>query len=154
MQPYPPTIILRHRKENLKKCSLRGLEVREDFQFYTYPRDLLPSLEGSIFLTLDAPPLTLKDADYGLFVIDATWRYAEVMGRQVDTAILRRSIPSHFTTAYPRYNHQCSEPERGLASVEAIAIAYHLLGREYLSLLDHYHWRDSFLRKCGSALVF
>lgn len=153
MQPYPSTIILRHRKENLKKCSLHGLETRDDFRFYTYPRDPYPNLEGYILLTLDAPPLTREEGDHGLFVVDATWRYAEIMLRQVDDHILRRSIPRNFRTAYPRCQSQCPDPEYGLASVEAIAVAYYIFGREYHSLLEHYHWREEFLSQMESLIT-
>ena len=58
MQSFPPTVIIRHRLENLKKCSLRGLENRTDFIFLTYPYYTLPDLQSYIVLTLDAPPLT------------------------------------------------------------------------------------------------
>jgi pre-rRNA-processing protein TSR3 len=71
---YPPTIVLRHRRENLKKCSLRELEVREDFRFYRYPQAKLPSLKGYVMLALDAPVLSKVDAHLGLFVLDSTWR--------------------------------------------------------------------------------
>jgi pre-rRNA-processing protein TSR3 len=44
------TIILRHARENLKKCSLKGLEKRSDFRFFTYPKDLLPEMPDYILL--------------------------------------------------------------------------------------------------------
>ena len=149
MQSFPPTIVLRHRRENLKKCSLRGLEDRTDFLFYTYPSCLLPGLDGYIKLSLDAPPLSREDASCGLFILDSTWRYAETMGRFVDGHALlsSRSLPAKFRTAYPRRQEDCSDPERGLASIEAIYIAYALLGRDTTGLLDNYHWKDDFLAK-------
>lgn len=147
MQSLPPTIILRHRKENLKKCSLRGLEGREDFQFYTYPKDPIPDLEGYILLDLDAEPLSAEDADKGLFILDGTWRYAEKMYQNTPGLehLIRRSIPKHYKTVYPRKQEDCPNPSRGLASVEAIYIAYHLMGRETTGILDHYYWKDAFL---------
>jgi pre-rRNA-processing protein TSR3 len=146
MKRFPATIILRHRKENLKKCSLRGLETREDMHFLTYPKDPIPLLETGILLDLDAPPLTEKDV-HPLFLIDGTWKYAAVMARQIpqETHWIRRSLPSHFKTAYPRKQTDCSDPTRGLASVEALFIAYHILGRNTAGLLDHYHWKTEFL---------
>src|SRR5947209_20399465 len=102
MQTFPKTVVWRHRKENLRKCSLRGLESREDFQFFTYPTESLPDLSGYILLTLDAPPLEIADANRGLLVIDATWRHAEKMLVRVNAQpqLIRRSIPSHYYTAY------------------------------------------------------
>lgn len=142
---FSPTIILRHRRENLKKCSLRGLELRDDMRFYTYPSDVLPSLNGYVMLDFEAPLLTIDDQNLGLFLIDATWKYAEVMARQVKEPVLRRSLPKHYRTAYPRRQDDCIDPKRGLASVEALYIAYKILGRDVSGLLGNYHWKDQFL---------
>ena len=152
---YLPTVVLRHRKENLKKCSLRGLESREDFRFLTYPLPPPPhfislsEFSGYILLAIDAPPLSVADAECGLFVVDATWRYAAKMVPYVESQgeFIRRSIPDHYRTAYPRQQTDCADPERGLASLEAIFIAYHLLGRDVSGLLDGYHWKELFLQK-------
>lgn len=145
---FPPTIILRHRRENLKKCSLRGLESREDMHFFTYPKDTLPNLDGCIMLSFDGAVLSKDDADKGLFLIDATWRYAEVMQRSVlakDYKLEVRSLPSNIRTAYPRRQDDCDDPERGLASVEALYVAYLLMGRDPKGILDKYHWKEKFL---------
>ncbi len=149
---FSPTIILRHRRENLKKCSLRGLETRGDIHFYTYPRDLLPSLKECVMLDFDAPLLSKEDANHGLFLIDATWRYAEVMARQVKEPVIRRSLPPHYRTVYPRRQDDCADPSRGLATVEALYIAYRITGRDASGLLDHYHWRDAFLSQFADEL--
>lgn len=148
MQPLIPTIILRHRRENLKKCSLRGLEIRDDFWFFTYPRDSLPDLSNYILLDVEAPPLTQEDNDHGLFLLDATWRYAEKMNRYVENqgiSIKKRSIPSRYRTAYPRKQDDCPNPECGLASIEALYVAFHILNRDTSGLLDNYHWKNQFL---------
>lgn len=148
MQQFPPTIILRHRRENLKKCSLRGLESRPDFLFFTYPRDTLPELKNYILLTLDAPPLTSSDRENGLLLIDATWRYARTMHLQTvskQNQLLFRSLPATLKTAYPRRQEDCSDPERGLASIEALHAAYSILGRDSIGLLDAYYWKNDFL---------
>ena len=148
MQTFPPTIVLRHRRENLKKCSLRGLESREDVRFFSYPRGILPDLSGYIMLALDAPVLTKKDADKGLFILDSTWRYSETMGRFADPnhVLIKRSLPANYRTSYPRRQEDCFDPERGLASIEAIYIAYHILERDTSGLLDLYHWKENFLK--------
>ena len=150
MQLFPPTLVLRHRKENLKKCSLRGLESRNDFHFETYPLSSLPDLSGYIVLDLDAPPLSEADKNAGLLVIDATWRYAGKMIQQLEPMtrhLPKRSIPNHYRTAYPRCQQDCPNPECGLASIEAIYIAYYTLGRDVFGLLDNYYWKNEFLNK-------
>lgn len=149
MNSYPKTLILRHRRENLKKCSLRGLEPREDMLFFTYPKDLLPPLNNTILLTLDAPEISPKDSPHSLLLIDGTWRYSEVMYEQLQKPHLfeKRSLPAGLRTAYPRKQDDCLDPERGLASIEALFAAYLLLGRDTKGLLDFYHWKDLFLEK-------
>src|SRR5690242_12875478 len=98
MFSFPPTFILRHRRENLKKCSLRGLEIRSDIRFFTYPKAALPDLSRHILLTIDAPPLTQGDKAYGLFLIDGTWKYAEKMYSQLTQPhrFQKRSIPQCY----------------------------------------------------------
>jgi len=148
---FYPTIILRHKKENLKKCSLRGLETRSDLQFFTYPGAQLPNLSKYILLSLDAPPLTKEDGDLGIFLIDGTWRYSVLMERYTmkTHTYVRRSLPSTFRTAYPRRQEDCADPERGLASIEALWAAYKILGRDTEGLLDGYYWKEEFLAKNG-----
>ncbi|NGX50811.1 MAG: hypothetical protein K1060chlam2_00662 [Chlamydiae bacterium] len=146
MSLFLPTIIVRHRKENLKKCSLHGLETREDLHFYSYPTDPLPNSEGHLLLTMDGAPLSYEDRNNGLYLLDGTWKYAEVMHRQLKGRSIARSIPKEYRTSYPRKQPDCPNPERGLASVEALFIAYHILGHETAGLLDHYYWREEFLR--------
>lgn len=149
MQPLLQTIILRHNRENLKKCSLRGLESRKDIDFYTYPKATLPSLSGYIQLAIGAPELSKQDAHKGLFLIDGTWRYAQKMQQAVgpQVGMELRSLPKTFRTAYPRRQLDCPEPEFGLASVEALYIAYFILGWDTTGLLDFYHWHEEFLCK-------
>jgi pre-rRNA-processing protein TSR3 len=146
---FTPTIILRHRKENLKKCSLRGLETRNDFRFFTYPKETLPDLSNYFLLSFDGPLLSEADSDLGIFLIDGTWNYAELMMRQLPKPHLfqTRSLPPHFQTAYPRRQEDCPEPSRGLASLEALFLTYHILGRPIEGLLDNYYWKEDFLKK-------
>ena len=142
---FPPTIILRHRRENLRKCSLRGLENREDLRFFTYPKHSLPPIPTYILLTLDAPTLTPEDSDRGLLLVDGTWRHTQTILRTLPPMECR-SLPQ-IKTAYPRRQEDCPQPDQGLASVEALYIAYTVLGRDTTGLLDQYHWKESFLNR-------
>lgn len=150
MSSYPPTLIMRHRKENLKKCSLEPLKARGDLCFLTYPFTRFPSAPGYVMLALDAPLLSVQDRERGLFLIDATWRYAAKIERVLcaKKKWIKRSLPP-VTTAYPRKQHDCADPERGLASVEALYVAYLLLGRDTSGLLDHYRWKEAFWAQSG-----
>src|SRR5260221_9841995 len=117
MCEFPPTVILRHRKENLKKCSLTGLESRKDLHFYAYPwNQPQPNLNDYIVLTVDAPAITEKDANHGIVLIDSTWNLCEKMFKSISHTPLKvRSLPHHFLTAYPRKQTGCFDPLRGLA---------------------------------------
>lgn len=150
----PATIIIRHVRENMKKCSLRGLEGRLDVQFFTYPKcaqgkEILPCLAGYVVLDVEGEPLSTKDASWGLILLDGTWRLAEKMQKNIPELqnLPKRSIPGGFKTAYPRRQDDCPDPESGLASIEALYIAYLFSGRSVEGLLDGYYWRDLFLEK-------
>lgn len=148
---YPPTVILRHRRENLKKCSLSGLEKRADCRFLTYPQDAIPEISSYILLKVGAPPLTSADKDKGLFLIDGTWRLAAVMESQIPAAMKQsleeRSLPNYYRTAYPRRQTECPDPETGLSSLEALYIAYFIMGRPLEGLLDRYYWKETFFQR-------
>ena len=152
MNNFSKTIVIRHRKERLSKCSLRGLEERDDCTFYTYPLKEVPPLEGYVCLSVDGDKeLSEKDRDFGLLLLDGTWAYAEKMEKILPPPdiLVRRSLPKGMQTAYPRKN----DVESGLASVEALFIAYTLLGRDTRGLLDHYYWKEPFLEKNGFSIV-
>lgn len=154
MLEFPPTLILRHRKENLRKCSLRGLHQREDFCFYSYPLiEKLPNVMHYVALDIEGPLLSEEDAKYGLFLIDGTWRYAAKMQKALPISLKKRSLPHHFRTAYPRRQEDCPDPTRGLASIEALYIAYRILKRNTSGLLDHYYWKESFLQLLRNAQI-
>lgn len=145
---FPSTIIIQHRKENKKKCSLQPLKSHANILFYLYPNNSLPNLQEHMLLTLDAPVLTLADKNRGICLLDATWRYAEKMHKFVLTKypnIPRRSLPAGCMTAYPRKQTNCSHPEAGLASIEALFLAYLILHKEPFFLLEDYIWKKSFL---------
>ncbi|MCI0381794.1 MAG: DTW domain-containing protein [Chlamydiae bacterium] len=150
MSLFLPTIIFRHRKENLKKCSLRGLEERKDLIFYSYPLSAAyPDLSQYLLLALDGPQLSAKDQDKGLLILDATWKKTEKMMSTIlgYSQLEQRSIPTGFKTAYPRRQEDCPDPVRGLASIEALFIAYTILERDRDGLLDHYYFAADFLKK-------
>lgn len=65
-----------------------------------------------------------------------------------------RSIPKGYKTAYPRKQEDCSHPGQGLASVEALFIAYHILGRYTENILRHYYFKEKFLKKNQKKLFF
>ena len=155
MKKFLPTIILRHRRENLKKCSLRGLEPHPDLEFYTYPTTPLTTLEpkisGYCLLHMDGEPIQKDDHKKGLFLIDCNWGLVEKMVPR-QAPITKKRIPSEWKTAYPRRQTNCNDPERGLATVEALFIFWAIAGEIRLDFLEHYHWKHEFLQLNASLL--
>ena len=143
------TIIIRHARENRKKCTLTPLETRPDFLFISYPfKGEAPSLEGACLLTIDAPLLSSDDRS-PLCLIDGTWNLAAKIEKKLPQNLIKRSLPNIFKTAYPRKQTGCIDPERGLASIEALFVAYQILGWPTDGLLDHYYWANDFLMLNG-----
>ncbi len=141
---YPPTVIVRHTRENPRKCSVLPLRGRPGLLFLNYPlKERLP-LEGYLRLAADGPELSAADAARGVLLLDGSWRWAASMTRDfID--VEPRSLHG-YRTAYPRVSKLGTDPDNGLASVEALFVAYHLLGRPTDGLLDHYRWAAAFVR--------
>jgi pre-rRNA-processing protein TSR3 len=144
---YPPTVIVRHSHENPRKCSILPLRGRADLVFRNYPVAQRPDLSGYVRLSADGPPLSVADAVAGLLLLDGSWRWAGAMTR--DFADVPPRSLSGYRTAYPRVSKQGTDPDNGLASVEALYVAYRILGRDTTGLLDHYRWAAEFLRANG-----
>jgi pre-rRNA-processing protein TSR3 len=144
---YPPTVVIRHPKENPKKCSILPLKGRADLFFLIHPVKQLPALEGYVCLSADGPPLTEADSDAGLLLLDGSWRRVQNLQRGV-TDIPARSLHG-YRTAYPRVSSLGTDPGNGLASVEALYVAYRILGRQTEGLLEHYYWAEEFLKRNG-----
>ena len=145
MPAFPRTIIVRHPKENPKKCSVLPLRGRDDVQIVQFPLKQPLELDGYVRLAAEGPELSAADAGCGLLLLDGSWRRAEQMNAAFAN-VPPRSLHGYHT-AYPRASKLGSDPANGLASIEALYIAYRLLGRPTEGLLDHYHWAQEFLKR-------
>src|SRR5262245_31872514 len=125
--PYPQTLIVRHPRENSRKCSIWPLRSRSDFVMLRYPVKRRPDMRGYVRLAAEGPELSAADADQGLLLLDGSWHWAETMTRDF-LDVPPRSLHG-YRTAYPRVSKQGTDPHNGLASIEALVIAYHILGR-------------------------
>lgn len=146
---YPPTVIVRHSHENPRKCSVLPLRGRPDVVFLSYPVTERPSLAGYVRLAAEGPELSPEDGDRGLLLLDGSWRWAGKMTR--DFLDVPPRALSGWRTAYPRTSKLGADPANGLASVEALVAAFHILGRPTEGLLAHYRWAEEFLRANGIA---
>ena len=147
---YPPTVIVVHQREHRAKCSVEPLRGLPGFQFLSYPIKEPFTESNYVRLAMEGPLLSASDSDRGLLVLDATWRLAGKMEKSFNH-VEPRSLP-RWETAYPRVSKLNHDPGGGLATIEAIFIAYHLLGRDTTGLLDAYYWRDIFLEKNANWL--
>ena len=143
------TVVIRHPREMLSKCSLTPVQGREDtvewLSFYTAHQALRFDASGYTELAVDAPPLSPADAGRPFLLLDATWRLLPKVKTKVFGETVRRSIPREWVTAYPRVSKTMPDPTGGLASIEALFVAQALLGHTMPSLLDGYYWKDQFL---------
>lgn len=140
-----PVTIIRHYKEKVSKCSLKHLHDKEGFTFVTGRPGYQFDATGYILLAVDAPPLSTKDGDHPLLLLDSTWRLLPQLEAGITGQPIRRSIPGGVKTAYPRVSKISEDPHGGLASIEALYLALKLQGYDHPELLDEYHWRDEFL---------
>ena len=145
-EDYPPTVIVRHSRENPRKCSILPLRGRPGIVILGYPVKKMPDLTNYVRLAADGPELSPADAASGLLLLDGSLRWAGAMTRHFEN-VTPRSLHG-YQTAYPRVSKQGTDPDNGLASVEALYVAYRILGRPVEGLLDHYRWREEFLRQC------
>jgi pre-rRNA-processing protein TSR3 len=145
--PYPPTVIVRHPKENPRKCSVLPLRGRPGLVFLSYPVKERPELAGYVRLAAEGPELSSADAGAGVLLLDGSWRRAGAMIREF-ADVPPRSLHG-WKTAYPRVSKLGTDPDNGLASVEALYIAHHILGRPTEGFLEHYRWAEGFLRLNG-----
>jgi pre-rRNA-processing protein TSR3 len=147
MGPAPPTVIVRHPRENPRKCSVYPLRGRADILFLNYPLKEVPELRGYVRLAAGGPELGQADAGAGILLLDGSWRWAATMERDF-AHVPARSLHG-YVTAYPRISKRGTDPDNGLASAEALYLAYHILGRSTAGLLDHYRWAEEFLSRNG-----
>lgn len=144
MTPIPTTVI-RHHKERISKCSLRFLHERAEITFLKARPGFTFDATGYTLLAVDADELSSADAGRPFLLLDSTWRWLPQLLACVRGEPVRRSLPHAVRTAYPRSSKLWDDPERGLASVEALYLARRLCGDDDPSLLDGYHWKQEFL---------
>lgn len=136
--------VVRHPRENLKKCSLRHLHGREDFTFLTARDGFKFDASGFVLLEMGAAPISPADAEKPLLLLDSTWRLLPRIRGKIFGNYTPRSIPPNVKTAYPRVSKIYDDPP-GLATVEALYAALKAMGTPDESVLDGYPFAEKFL---------
>ena len=140
-----PVTVIYHPKERWSKCSLRHLRSRDDIKFYKAGTNFTFEAHGFILLHPDAPPLRATDFGPPLLILDCAWRLLPSLERCLVGNPLCRSLPPEVKTSYPRKSKIFSDPENGLASVEALYLARKILGHDDPTVLEGYTWKEQFL---------
>jgi ribosome biogenesis protein Tsr3 len=150
--------IVLDRGETPNKCTIAalvGAGARPDFRVQRVRGEAqLSALRAPILLHPDGECLTKIREEPGVLAtlsalafVDSTWSRLPILLKRIPGPLPRFArIPPGFVTAYPRHSKYKSEPEGGLATIEAIFIAAALLGKWDLSLFSRFHFAGEFLR--------
>ena len=143
-------VVIRHPRERVSKCSLRHLHDRPEIDLHKAVKGFRFDASNHLELAVDAPPLTVEDRSHPILILDSTWRLLPELEACLEGTTRRRSLPL-VATAYPRVSRVFDDPPGGLASVEALYLALKILGTDDPSLLDGYHWKETFLSNVADA---
>ena len=136
--------IIVHPAENPKKCTIQHLRGYPGVVFQRFSQEKTFHFPNAFILGVDGPALSRRDNAMDMVVLDGTWRYAAQMIGAFSTLPVR-SIQG-WRTAYPRVSKIYQDPDDGLATIEAIYAAFMIMGKDPQGLLDHYYWKDAFLK--------
>jgi len=145
--------IVRDGRESSRKCSLTPVRGRAGVEFRTWVRERPIDVGTRTLLHPDGPPLSSADRGRPLLLVDCAWRHLPQVLRDVRGELIPRSIPAGFATAYPRRSRLFADPSSGLASVEALFVALHVLGVPRPDLLEGYRFADAFLERNRERLL-
>ena len=132
-----PTVVIRHPKERVSKCSLQPLKGRVGIQFYKATDSFRFDATGFILLAVDAPLLTMADAMLDeadaarlniqaivsaaqmqarpLLLLDSTWRllhgYRPSFMASQSPAASRRCLPHTRVSARLRTTRCMASPQ-------------------------------------------
>lgn len=141
-------VVIRHPRENLKKCSLRHLHGRPNFEFLTASDGFSFDASGFTLLEIGAPEMSPADADRPVLLLDSTWHLLPRIRNKVFGNFVSRSLPPSIKTAYPRVSKMHSDPH-GLATVEALYAALKFAGTPDIEILRGYMFAPKFLQLNG-----
>ena len=117
----PPVWIIRSTKERKERCTIWPLRGHPLVRLVGYPFKNPPEVGEATLLWTEGPPLSAADAGRPLLLLDASWRRAQAM-RTHFPGLVCRSLGG-ISTAYPRCSRLGTDPDSGLATVEALYAA-------------------------------
>lgn len=147
--------------ETANKCTIAPLADRLDFKILRVKGEgPIGPLNAPLLLHHEGQCLSELRGRLGcvsaVASIDCVWRrLALIQARLVWTVgqpFLAR-IPAGFKTVYPRVSAKNTDPDGGLATIEAIFVAAALLGNWDLSLLSRYYFGRAFIEKNAARFM-
>ena len=120
-------LIVRDPRESARKCSLTPLRGMAGIRFVAYDPERRVDAGRRVLLHADGELLGVRDRGTPLLLVDCAWRRVPQVLATIDGELMPRRLPE-LATAYPRASKLFEDPERGLASVEALYAALALLG--------------------------
>ena len=142
-------VVIRHCKENLKKCSMSHLHGHEGFTFLKARDGFAFDATGHVLLEIGAPPISPSDAGLPILLLDSTWALLPKLRSKISGTPILRSIPEGVKTAYPRISKLYRDPSAGLATVEALYAALKFSGISRPEILRGWHFAEDFLKING-----
>ncbi len=143
--------IILDRQETANKCTIAPLLSRPDFRmihvkgaavFGPLTAHLLLHHEGKCLTQVQDSISEVK----GIASIDCVWSRLDGLMRRIQGDLpLFVSIPAGFQTAYPRRSAKKTDPEFGLATIEALFVAVAVLGQWDSSLFEKYYFGREFI---------
>lgn len=137
--------------ETPNKCTIAPLRHRADFRLIQVKGNpVFGPLDSSILLHHQGQCLSTFSKSVGevkgIASVDCVWRRLDsLLQRIVAPLPVLARIPDGFVTAYPRISSQNTDPEGGLATIEAIFVAAALLGNWDATLLSEYYFGRKFI---------
>ncbi len=140
--------VIRHPKENHKKCSLRHLHTHKDFEFFNAVDGFSFDATGYTLLEINAPTMSEADAQRPILLLDSTWHLLPKIRAKVYGNFVSRSLPLTIKTGYPRVSKMHADPN-GLATVEALYAALKFAGCKAPDIIREYQFAQHFLKVNG-----
>lgn len=147
-------------QETANKCTIAPLIHRPDFHvFRVRGATTLGPLHAPILLHHQGQCLTkirdslqgdlangLGSTIQGIASIDCVWRRLDPLIHRITGKIPQFArIPDGFETAYPRRSSKNTDPDGGLATIEAIFVASAILGNWDSTLFSEYYFGRKFI---------
>lgn len=140
--------------ETANKCTIAPLASRTDFHLFRVKGDgPLGPLSAPVLLHHEGQCLTTLRETVSpvpaLASVDCVWRRLPKLLNRIEWKDGKQpalaKIPEGFRTVYPRVGANGTDPQGGLATIEALFVAAALLGNYDPTLLSQYHFARRFI---------